>query len=344
MGYSKLSIGINDILKGFYPDNSQPGVLFVLHDGKKIISNHSIGKPCLEKNSIFSLETKFNIASVSKQFTAIAVLILEKRGELSLGDTIQKWFPENSNNNISNITLEQLLSHSSGIPDMRDRDNLNFAITATDIESYSYIFSLEKLKYVPGQGYEYQNPTYQLFYTIIERASGISFCDFMKSEIFDILNMLDTHYFDKDVEIYNCANAYAYSEELNTFQLHQYGSELFFATKADGGIYTTARDFITWKDSLQNGCLRDLYIRAIQPRVLVDDMPHKNTMYGLGWFIENNPYVGQKVCHYGDNGGFQIYEATLKNKLSYLIFSNRNDKNRDMIVEQIDKKIASCLL
>ena len=73
-------------------------------------------------------------------------------------------------------------------------------------------------------------------------------------------------------------------------------------------------------------------------------MPHKNTMYGLGWFIESNPYVGEKVCHYGDNGGFQIYEATLKNRLSYLIFSNRNDKNRDMIVDQIDKKIASCLL
>ncbi len=345
MNIDHLKTQFHSILSSFYSDRSKPGVFFLLHDFERVISTISIGTTNLHSNLSLDHKTKFNIASVSKQFTAIAVLILQKMGKLSIKDTIQKWFPENNNSIISNITLEQLLSHSSGIPDLRDRNDLKFAQTATDIESYSYIFQIDKLKFIPGSGYEYQNPTYQLFYTIIERASGLSFCDFMKQEIFDKLKMYDTQYFDKNIIIDNCATAYRLNPKNDSLEQYQYGNELFYATKADGGLYCTASDFICWKNSLHNGCFNDLYKIAIEPRISVDDMPYENTKYGLGWFIEENPYVGTKICHYGDNGGFQIYEATLTNhRLSYLIFANRNDKNRDMIVDSIDRKISTLLL
>ena len=132
--------------------------------------------------------------------------------------------------------------------------------------------------------------------------------------------------------------AHGYIKEENGFKEYDYLEESFFATKADGGIYTSVNEFIEWEKALRNYTLisKDLTDIAHSPKITVTDLP--NTSYGYGWFIEEKPGFPQKVFHTGDNGGFQIYAARYpKQKILYLIFANRNDKNREDLADKIDQ-------
>lgn len=325
------------LFTSLYPDN-EPGAAVLILKDDSVVFEKGYGIANLETMTAIDGNTFFNIASVSKQFSAVALMILEAEGKLSLDDKVKRWFPEFESSIFDRITLKHLLSHTSGIPDSRDRSDRHFVTTSTDIQSYSYIKTLEKLNFEPGSRYEYMNPTFQLMYTIIERSSGVGFDDFMRKRVFEPSSMDETTYFEADKEIPRMAHGYKFNKERGKFEEFDYGEESFFATKADGGIYTSVREFVRWESALRKNLLIDekMINEAHTPKIEIEEIPF--THYGYGWFIEKRAGFPTKVYHTGNNGGFQIYAGRYpEQKILYLIFSNRDDRNREETVEKMDQ-------
>lgn len=339
---------IDSLFTACYPAG-EPGAAVLILKGDNVIFSKGYGMADMTTRTPIDENTFFNIASVSKQFSAVALMMLAEEGKLSLDDTVRKWFPEFPSPLLEGITLRHLLSHTSGIPDARDRSNRDFVYHSTDVESYQYIGTLEKLNFQPGRYYEYMNPTYQLMYTIIERASGMKFDDFMQNRIFKPAGMEETTYFEAGKSIPRMAHGYRYNKESGKWDEYDYGEETFFASKADGGIYTSVNEFVGWEKALRNNLLISEASReeAHSAKIQVGGSPcsdYQNrpyTSYGYGWFIEEKPGMPKKVYHTGDNGGFQIYAGRFPScDVLYLFFSNRNDRDRQGMAEKIDGVLA----
>lgn len=346
---SKLNIEnaivqLDSLINAMYVDN-EPGAAIVIVKEDKVIYQNSRGIADMEKNTNIDENTFFNIASVSKQFSAVAIMKLAQDGKLSLDDPVKKYFPYFKADFYNDITLRHLLSHTSGIPDARPRTDREFVLYATDTASYAFMEDLQELVFTPGSNYQYVNPTFQLMYTIIEKCSGKSFDEYMKSEIFEPAGMMESTYFEGEKFIPRMAHGYLKDRE-GVWREYDYGEETFFATKADGGIYTSLTEFIKWENALKNNliisseCLEEAYT----PQINVSDSQYSSyqnrpyTSYGYGWFIDEHPDYPKKVYHTGDNGGFQIYAGKFPLKdIVVLIFENRNDHNRWDTVQKVDK-------
>lgn len=327
---------IDSLFLSQYPAN-EPGAEVLILKGDSIIFEKGYGIADMETGTPIDENTFFNIASVSKQFSGVAAMMLAEEGKLSLDDNVKKWFPEFKAPFFNKITLRNLLSHTSGIPDSRDRKDRNFVMTSTDVESYSYLKDLDTLNFEPGTSYEYMNPTFQLFYTIIEKASGIKFDTFMREKIFNPAGMKEATYFEAGKEIPRMAHGYLQNAKNGKFDEFDYGEESFFATKADGGLYTSVREFAEWEKALRdNRLISEATLKMAQtPKIKIADTPYNS--YGYGWFIEEKPEYPVKIYHTGDNGGFQIYAGRYPDqKILYLIFSNRNDRDRESNAQKID--------
>ena len=339
-----------------YSPQPNPGGTVLIMKGDSVLYQNSWGIADTELNTTIDANTFFNIASVSKQFTAVAIMKLHQEGKLDIYKSIydvhpsvNKFLPKKKKP-FTDITVKDLMAHSSGIPDSRPRTDRNFMLTATDMESLQYMKDLKELNFTPGTEYEYMNPTFQLLYIMIEAASGMPFEQYMREMIFTPAGMEETLYFQADREIPRMAHGYVTEDdnapaETKQFRQYDYGEETFFATKADGGIYTSTHEFVQWEKALRNNLFMTPAmtteahgpVTKITGSTFSSYQNRPNTSYGYGWFIEDNPGMPRKVYHTGDNGGFQIYAGRFPEKeVLMLVFENRNDHSRWKMVEKLD--------
>ena len=339
-----------------YSPQPNPGGTVLIMKGDSVLYQNSWGIADTELNTTIDANTFFNIASVSKQFTAVAIMKLHQEGKLDIyksiydvAPSVNKFLPKKKKP-FSDIRIVDLMAHSSGIPDSRPREDRNFTLTATDMESLQYMKDLKELNFTPGTEYEYMNPTFQLLYIMIEAASGMPFEQYMRENIFTPAGMEETLYFQADREIPRMAHGYVTEDddapaETKEFRQYDYGEETFFATKADGGIYTSTHEFVQWEKALRNNLFMSEKMTAeahgpvtkITGSTFSSYQNRPNTSYGYGWFIEDNPGMPRKVYHTGDNGGFQIYAGRFPEKeVLMLVFENRNDHSRWKMVEKLD--------
>lgn len=345
-GVEQFQHQVDSIFTHVYADASQPGAgVIILKDWKPVVKRF-YGMANLETNQTVNSSTDFCIASVSKQFAAVAILQLAEQGKLSLNDPLSKFFPEFQAQFFRQITLHNILSHTSGIPDARNRTDRNFVLYSTDVESASYMKTLDRLNFTPGTQYEYINPTYQLIYQIVERVSGMPFEQYMQKNIFGKAGMKHTIYFEPDRNIRNMAHGYRWSDEAKQYVEFDYGEESFFATKADGALYTSLDDFIRWEKALAQLKVWNTASRmmAYSPKISIPAdaeygyQPY--TGYGYGFFIQHEPGRCPIVYHTGDNGGFTIYAGKVpSHNVVFLFFSTRDDINRMQLVNAVYDKM-----
>lgn len=331
-----------------FPDDRPGAAVLIMKDGKTVFE-HYYGIADMPSGTPVDKNTRFGIASVSKQFSAMALLQLAEQGKLSLDDPLSKFFPEFQAPFFKRIKLKHILSHTSGIPDARPRHDRNFVLTAKDVESVGYMKTLDRLDFEPGTGkYKYMNPTYELIYQIVERVTGEPFEQYMKRHLFDVAKMKHTEYFDADRVMTHFAHGYAPDNERGGYREYDYGEETFFATKADGGLYTTVRDFALWEKALRKHKIvgRKMLDEAYTPTVTIE--PDANygyqpfTGYGYGFFIRTCPDRQRIVYHTGDNGGFTIYAGKIpETDVLVMIFSSRNDIERMEIVNKLYEMMPS---
>lgn len=330
-----VSNQLDSLFTSLYPA-SEPGATVLVVKNDSIIYNKGFGMARMDTNEPMDGRTFVNIASVSKQFSAVALFMLAEEGKLSLDDTVSKYFPNFKADFYKKITLRHLLSHTSGIPDARDRSDDQLKYFGDDEASCKYLIDLDTLNFELGTQYEYMNPTFQLMLWIVEQASGEKFDDFMRNRIFTPVGMAEATYFEPDKLIPRMSHGYLKEEGDTAWKQYDYGEESFFRTKADGGIYTSAEEFVLWDRALKNNLLFSQKMKdEAHSGKIATDIPY--TAYGYGWFIEERPDRPKKVYHTGDNGGYQIFAGRFPDKdLFYLVFANRNDKDREATVEAMD--------
>ncbi len=332
---------IDDVFGAVYNNPCEPGAAVLILQGNDTLYSRCFGVADMETKSPVTFATNFCIASVSKQFSAVALLQLAERGLLSLNDPLSKFFPEFRAPFFNDITLHHIMSHTSGIPDARPRDDRDFVLYSTDVNSVQYMCSLDYLNFKTGTQYEYINPTFQLIYQIVERATGTPFEDYMHESVFGKAGMKTCRYFEPDRNIACMAHGYE-RDDKGVWQEYDYGEESFFATKADGALYCSIDDFVSWERALRDNRVWQASSKrlAYNPWIRIPQdanygyQPH--TGYGYGFFVQDVPGQPTHVYHLGDNGGFTIYAGKIPERdLIFLFFSTRPDIDRLGIVNRV---------
>ena len=342
----------------------EPGAAVLIMKGDDILFDKGYGIADIDTKVPIDGNTFFNIASVSKQFTAVAILQLAEAGKLSLEDPVSKYFPEFKAPFWKDIQIKHLLSHSSGVPDARGGIPRELKIKGDEALAMSYLPDLDFVHFQPGTAYEYINPTFVMCGAIVEKVSGQPFAEYVTEHILRPAGMENTQYFDPEHQdlIPNMAHGYEYADvedmpEERTADSSQaggpknwyeydYGEETFFATKPDGGMYSSTHEFVLWEKALRDNKVLSEASRvdAQSPHTFASDSPwsdyqnRPNTWYGYGWFIEPETDATKEVIyHTGDNGGFKILAARYPaDDALVLIFANRADWDRYPLMQQIE--------
>ena len=332
---------IDGIFGAVYNNPNEPGAAVLIMQGDNTLYSRCFGVADMETKEPVTFATNFCIASVSKQFSAVALMQLAEAGMLSLNDPLSKFFPEFEASFFDDITLHNIMSHTSGIPDARPRNDRNFVLYSNDVTSVQYMRTLDHLNFQPGTQYEYINPTFQLIYQIVERTTGVPFEDYMQRSIFDRAGMETCCYFEPDRDIPNMAHGYE-RDEAGVWKEYDYGEESFFGTKADGALYCSINDFVHWEHALRDNRVwsaaskRLAYLPWIQIPQDANYGYQPNTGYGYGFFVQDVPGQPTHVYHLGDNGGFTIYAGKVPERdLIFLFFSTRPDIDRLKIVNKV---------
>lgn len=337
-----LSEQIDSIVGRVFPD-SLPGAAVLVMQGDSVLAQRCYGLADLETRQPVTPETNFCIASVSKQFAALALLQLVEQGKVSLDDPLRRFFGSWPSAVLDSVSVRHILSHTSGIPDARPRDDRDFVLHATDVASAQYIATLDSLRFQPGTKYEYINPTFQLIYQMIPAVTGVDFETYVHDHLLKLAGMVHTAYFEAGRPIEKMAHGYQWSDSLQCYVEFDYDEETFFATKADGGLYTSVSEFALWEKALREGkIVSDSTLRmAYTPVISIPEdanygyQPH--TGYGYGFFVQQ-PADGSDtvVYHTGDNGGFTIYAGKIPRRdITVMLFSTRNDIDRMGMVNAI---------
>ena len=318
------------------------GNVLIAEKGKVIYKNsfglaNETSKEKLNENSIFEL------ASVSKQFTAFAIVILKEKGKLKYEDKIGDILPQLSF--YKNITVRNLLHHTSGLPDyMKILDSLLIDKTwdnKTKIATNKDILDVyEKHKpgllFEPNEKWEYSNTGYAILASIIEKVSGKSYAEFLKAEIFKPLKMNNTFVYTRRLKpqsLKNYAFGYVYSDSLKTNQLPDQikGMDLYVYTLdgivGDGTVNSTINDLLKWD--------RNLYTNQLVSKNGLDEIFNPTTLnngiktkYGFGWFIDNNETFGKIVNHSGSWPGYISYiERHIDNDKTIILLQNNDNRN-----------------
>ncbi|TAH14670.1 MAG: class A beta-lactamase-related serine hydrolase [Runella slithyformis] len=303
------------------------GVALVAQNGK-IVFYEATGKRHFETNTPLQKTDIFELASVSKQFTAMVVMMLQEKGKLQYDDPLDKYLKVP----YPNITVRQLLHHTSGLPDYQDImdkhwDKTKVASNA-DIIDYLSRYAPPAL-FKPGEKYEYSNTGYVLLASVAEKASGQDFIELCRRWIFEPLNMTNTDIrtLEAKAKVSNFAAGHLKNEQgqyINANQFHASDYTVWLGNrKGPGRISSTAEDLLKWDQALYTTQLINESTRnqAFSPAKLNSGMVSN---YGFGWDIEQDTAGGRIVQHAGDNPGYRTIIVRCIDQGKTVIVLNNN--------------------
>ena len=295
-----------------------PGAsLLVLHDGEAKV-HRGFGRSDLERHVEAGPATNYRLASVSKQFTAAAILLLAQDGTLSIDDPVRKWLPSLPSA-AEAISLRHLLTHTSGLLDYEDLMAEPYDGQIRDAGVLALLEREDRLLFPAGTAYRYSNSGYAVLALVAERALGMSFPDVLRTRIFLPLGMHDTVAFVEGGP--SVANrAWGYSAVEGGWQRTDQSSTS--AVLGDGGIYSNTHDLARWDAALYDDRLLSDASRAMAfgKQVEVTGEDHQ-AHYGFGWRIS-----GDTAWHSGETIGFRNVIVRWPDKrLTVILLSNRNE-------------------
>ncbi|MHB8755005.1 MAG: serine hydrolase domain-containing protein [Candidatus Acidiferrales bacterium] len=319
----------------------EPGLAVAVRKDGHTIFIRGYGLRDLRSGLPIDEHTNFRLASLTKQFTAMAIMLLVHDGKLHYDTRLTDVFPEFPAYGRA-ITIRNLLNHTSGLAAYEDLMDKKYAGKSWEeipqISDAGVLALMEQqtgTKFPPGTKWEYSNSGYCVLAMVVEKISGMPFADFLRQRIFAPLKMDGTvaHVYGKD----RVANrAYGYTNDAGVWL--ETDQSPTSATLGDGGIYTSLDDMIKWDDALRNHTL--LSAAEMQPAITpettatvspenVDDLPPaagaQPLAYGFGWFLD--PYRGHaRMWHYGSSIGFHtMIQRFTDDNLTIIILSNRSD-------------------
>ena len=280
----------------------------------QLVTSKGYGMANLETQTPNSAQTKHRIGSLTKQFTAMGIMMLQERGKLNVNDSVCKylaacpalWQP---------VTVRHLLTHTSGIPNYTDfPDFAQTRLQTVNPVSFVETFKNKPLEFVPGEKFNYSNSGYYLLGLIIERASGKPYAEFLRENIFIPLGMTNTSY--ENIRTPGINHAVGYSPQ---------GDTLVKASFVDvsipfsaGALSSTTEDLLRWDAAL--------YTTKLVSQKSLDEIftPFKSN-YGYGWGITKQ-YNRRVVAHSGGITGFTSFIARFPDdRVTVIVLSNNED-------------------
>lgn len=286
------------------------GAVLAAENGR-ILYHHSFGVAELKTNRLLNDQSVFELASVSKPFTALGIIILEQQGKVKYDDMIERWLPDFP---YPGITIRHLLHHTSGLPDYIelflghwDRDRI-----AVNQDVINMLIKHRPAAYFPpNEGWFYSNTGYVLLAVIIEKASGMSFAEFMKQAVFHPLGMSDARVYNRRLSSENIPNyAYGYVYDVHSGEyvlpdeLEETNYVVFLdGIQGDGTVNSSIRDLYLFDQALYTEEIisKDSKDQAFSPGYWNEE---EEFGYGFGWVIQNSSEKGKVLSHSGGWPGY----------------------------------------
>lgn len=291
---------LDALFRGYYEEGTFHGAVLIQRAGS-VVYQRAWGQRAPDGKQALTLDSAFYIASLSKQFTSMAVMMLEQAGRLSYSDKLATFFPDFPVY-ARRVSLHHLLTHTAGVADYY-RLLRNVPEGFENQHAYELLKAQPKLGFEPGSAYEYSNGGYLLLAMVIEKVSGMSYAAFLKSRIFDPLEMKRSFVYEESTpEIANRAVGMTASGRVDDYRL---------LTTGAGGIFSTVGDLAKWDEALHGNKLvsADRLERAFRKTPLAAG---RTSHYGYGWWIQR--LEGRKiVSHRGSRSG---YRANIRRDLS----------------------------
>jgi CubicO group peptidase (beta-lactamase class C family) len=330
-GQIKESQAIEIVFKEWNKTDVPGCALGIIREGKLIYAK-GYGMANMEYDIPNSASTVFRIASTSKQFTAACIVLLAEKDKLNLNDNLKSLFPDFPEY-AEKITIRHLLNHTSGI---RDYLQISYLKGLGDDDFYvddnimEWLVNQTDLNFAPGEEYLYSNSGYWLLGQIVKKVAGMNMAEFAKKEIFEPLEMDNTHFHNDHTRIVkNRASGYVPGNN-ETYKISMTALDMI----GDGGIFTTINDIKKWDDAYYESDVlsREFWSVMTQQGILNNG---EVIDYASGLMISK--YKGLKTVRHG--GAFVGFRAELlrfpEQKLSIAIFANRGDANPSRMANQV---------
>lgn len=314
------------------------GVLLVADSGN-VVYHKAVGFRNFDTKEPIDTTSIFELASVSKQFTSMVIMILKEEGKLAYDDPLEKYIPGLP---YKNITIRHLLTHTSGLPDYQAVMDQHWDKTkvAGNPECIEYLIKYTPAKrFEPGEKYEYSNTGYMLLASVAEKASGVDFVAFARTRIFVPVEMTNTDIRTQAEKTLLPQMAWGHiwvkekSAWVRADSMIQFNYGIWLGNrKGPGRISSTSSDLLKWDQKLYNGKLvsdRTLN-EAFTPMTLNSDSVSN---YGFGWTIQNHPTLGKVARHSGSNPGYNthIVRYVDVNRTIILLCNNAHPNFNDIL-------------
>ncbi|MEJ5050208.1 serine hydrolase domain-containing protein [Chryseobacterium culicis] len=327
-GYEKK---IDSIIQTEFGNKEEPGGVFLISQNGKSLYRKAFGKANLELNVNMTPDHVFQIGSMTKQFTAVAILMLEQQGKLNVNDPISKYIKDYPNGD--KITIHHLLTHTSGIKDFTKIKSLpSIAQKEMKPEEMVNFFKNEPVDFAPGEKFDYNNSGYVVLGYIIELVSGTSYEDFIKKNIFDKAGMTHSYYASDRKVIPQ--RAYGYHKKEHGFVNKTVIS--FSVPFSSGSLMSTTDDMLKWQQALNQNLLLDLNEtqKAFQKYKLNNG---EEFTYGYGWHLKDINGIPDRE-HGGSVFGFKSMGIYIPGEDLYVIgLSNCDCHSPTEITQNIAK-------
>jgi CubicO group peptidase (beta-lactamase class C family) len=321
-------------VKEALPDS--PGACVLAIDHGEVVLKHGFGVADVESGDPCTPATNFRMASVSKQFTATAVLMLVDRRRLSLDDTLDQFFPGFPKYG-EKITVHHLLTHTSGLPDYEELVPGGTALQLDDLDVVHLLMDAKEPLFPAGEKWQYSNSGFVVLGMIVEIAVHKPFHEFMADEIFGPLKMDNTILYQRGL---NEVKHRAFGHERREGQWIRADQSVTSATRGDGVVYTSLHDYNKWLTAhCENKLLSpESHHAMFSPQVKTD---RGESHYGYGWFLDE--YRGtRRIYHNGDTRGFRLGVQTFPDRKAAIVLQFNSEVSEEMT--QVGERLADLLI
>ncbi|NNG23184.1 serine hydrolase [Telluria aromaticivorans] len=326
---SKFPEQADMLMKEYVHDKLFTGTVLVARDGKPIF-RRAYGAANREWMIPNTVNTRYRIGSITKQFTAAAILRLADENKLGLDDPIKKILP-GLPANWEQATIRQLLSHTSGIPSHTSQEDSNAKLMPVKHTPQELVDLLKDLplNYEHGTKFRYNNMAYVLLGRIIETVSGMSYADYLEKKLLKALNLRNSGYDDGSVVVRQMSQDYTDGVD-NVMKGRLVNMSNVYAA---GAMYSTVDDLLAWQQVLLNGKV----LSPLSLKAMFADAGHR---YGLGWFVSES-LSRKRYSHGGSIGAYSSLLAFYPDdKLTIIILSNYGEE----VVSKITDELARLAL
>lgn len=340
---SDASSSIDSLVRGFFNAKEFSGSVLVA-EGGEIIYNKHYGYAKLDSSKRINSESVFEIASLTKQFSALLIMILKEEGKLNYDDMVSEHVP---NFPYDDITVRHILTHTSGLSERKffqwAGKNMNSAEIYTNEFILDYLVQQQPaLSFNPGEKWEYSNLGYFLLPLIIEQLSGQVYIEYLKDKILTPLEMTNTGIFAQEIKGSSMAN-YTFGKIYNpkdTMFVSGFGMAKSDSIYGSVGLLSNTSDLFKWDRALYSDKLVDQESlqEAFGPYTLTDGT---STQYGFGWFVRENYMLegvdcGKRLDHYGLWPGYETSIVRyIDRDITIIILANQSPSAKDKLVEEI---------